>query len=275
MLKKKLNSFFFKIIFFKIIFLPGQKSLILVNCYKIIKRITNSNRRGPLKKDPGKDRTAVEPSRLKSNRRGTFNRFLVTKPYRKNNFGTKQKQRPRLSKGSFSLSRLGLVFFNFRLERFLVRLLRFPVQVRLKNIFSLKNKNVLLQKRVSVLILCRAIYKKAKVFWRLKRFLYLKDCINVLNLAFFYQKSELLANYLADIVRLRRSFFFELRTLKRLLPYFKKQYFLIYGASLKINVLGKLFGQRKRRFRCLSLKEGLRFSTQDVHVNLSYSLVQT
>jgi hypothetical protein len=106
-------------------------------------------------------------------------------------------------------------------------------------------------------------------------FLYLKDSINILSLAFFYQKSELLASYLADIVKARRKFFFELRSLKSLLPYFKRYYFFIFGSSLKINVLGKHYGQRKRRFRCFTLKEGVKFSTQDVNVNLSYSLAHT
>lgn len=105
--------------------------------------------------------------------------------------------------------------------------------------------------------------------------MYLKDAINILSLAFFYQKSGLLAQYIADIVKLRRKFLFDLKKLKSLLPYFKKHYFLIYGASLKINVLGKIFGQRKRRFRCFSLSEGLKFSTQDIRVNLSYSLAHT
>jgi hypothetical protein len=96
-----------------------------------------------------------------------------------------------------------------------------------------------------------------------------------LSLSFFYQKSGLLAHFIADIVRLRRKFFFELKNFKLLLPYFKNYYFLLFGASLKVNVLGKLFGQRKRRFRCFTLKEGLKFSTQDVRVNLSYSLAHS
>lgn len=76
-------------------------------------------------------------------------------------------------------------------------------------------------------------------------------------------------------MRLRRKFLFELRNIKSLLPYFRNYYFLIYGSSLKINVLGKIFGQRKRRFRCFTLKEGLKFSTQDTLVNLSYSLAHS
>jgi ribosomal protein S3 len=59
------------------------------------------------------------------------------------------------------------------------------------------------------------------------------------------------------------------------LPYFNNYYFLLYGSSLKINVLGKIFGQRKRRFRCFTLAEGLKFSTQDAGVDLSYSLAQS
>jgi hypothetical protein len=99
--------------------------------------------------------------------------------------------------------------------------------------------------------------------------------INILSLSFFYQRSELLADYVSDIIRLRRKFLFELKNLQGVLPYFKKYYFLIYGASIKISVLGKIFGQRKRRFRCFSISEGLKFSTQNTDLNLSYSLAHT
>lgn len=84
----------------------------------------------------------------------------------------------------------------------------------------------------------------------------------------------MLAGYIADIVRLRRKFLITLKSIKSLLPYFKGFYFLFYGASLKINVLGKIFGQRRRRFRCFRIQEGLNFSTQDTCVNISYSLAQ-
>lgn len=105
--------------------------------------------------------------------------------------------------------------------------------------------------------------------------MYLKDFINVLSIAFFYQKSILLSEYIADVIRLRRKFFQDLKSIKSLLPHFKKHYFLIHSASLKINVLGKLYGQRRRRFRCFQLSEGVKFSTQDIHLNVSYSLSQT
>ena len=103
----------------------------------------------------------------------------------------------------------------------------------------------------------------------------MKDAINILSLSFFYQKSRLLAGYLAEIVGHRRKFLFDLKNIQSLLPYFKDYYFLVYGSSLKINVLGKIFGQRKRRFRCFTVEEGLKFSTQDAGVNLSYTLEQT
>jgi hypothetical protein len=77
------------------------------------------------------------------------------------------------------------------------------------------------------------------------------------------------------MVKVRRKFLFGLKNLKGLLPVFKKYYFLAYGTSVKINVLGKIFGQRKRRFRCFSLYEGLKFSTQDPKRDISYSLTQT
>ena len=105
--------------------------------------------------------------------------------------------------------------------------------------------------------------------------MYLKDAINILSLSFFYNKSELLANYIADIIRFRRKFLFELRNIKSILPFFKNEYFNRYKASLKINVLGKILGQRRRRFRCFVIKEGLKFSTQDIKLGLSYSLAQS
>jgi hypothetical protein len=105
--------------------------------------------------------------------------------------------------------------------------------------------------------------------------LYLKDSINILSLSFFYNKSELLGDYIADIIRLRRKFLFELRNLQSILPFFHSQYFSRYKASLKINILGKILGQRRRRFRCFVIKSGLKFSTQDINLGLSYSLTQS
>jgi hypothetical protein len=280
LVKKKLNSFFFKVIFFKIIFLRGQKILILVNTYRLIKRITNSNRRTlvPFNSRPtGKFSRARGVVKFSSARhkKTLFKRVLLSKIF-PSIYKQKLRAVPTGGKGLFSVNRINFLSFNLKLEQFLAKLVCFPIEVRLKSIFSLKTPRVLKQKRsVSVLSLCRIIYKKTKNFWKLNFFLYLKDAINILSLSFFYHKSELLANYLADIVRHRRKFFFELKNFKSLLPYFKSYYFLVYGSSLKINVLGKIFGQRKRRFRCFTIKEGLKFSTQDARVNLSYSLAHS
>jgi hypothetical protein len=214
----------------------------------------------------------LKPAR---SRKGVYRSALSAKKFPRKDAGAKHNQQGRAS-SPFSLGRVNLAAFNLNVERFLSKLLSFPVEIRLKNVFSLKKKHILSRKNtISALTICRIIYKKTQTFWKLKNSLYLKDFINILSLSFFYHKSELLSNYLADIVRLRRKFFFELKNFKLLLPYFKTYYFLVYGSSLKVNVLGKIFGQRKRRFRCFTVKEGLKFSTQDVRVNLSYSLTHS
>lgn len=268
-LKKKLNSAFFKIVFFKIIFLKGQKVLILVNVYRIFRRITNRSLKAT---------NTTGPERVAKTLKGrslNFKRALGAKkfPPAKEVLVKKSVFRPR--KGVFSLTRLQLNYFNFSLERFLGKWLVFPCSIRIKNIFSLKKKLRLAKKINNLLSLCRKVYKISSRFWQLRRFLYLKDFINVLSIAFFYQKSILLSEYIADVIRLRRKFFQDLKSIKSLLPHFKKHYFLIHSASLKINILGKLYGQRRRRFRCFQLSEGVKFSTQDIHLNVSYSLSQT
>jgi hypothetical protein len=283
LLKKKLDSFFFKIVFFKIIFLKCQKILILVNTYKIINIFQDFKKQLTAPKLPFSRKKVLSQPILKIHRytknKSIFKVFLAKKKYLVKIPGRVLRDwdsglRPR--KGMFSVSRVGFVSFNFMLERFLLKALLFPVELRLKNVFSLKKKYTGIKKSpLTLLNLCRAVYKKTRNFWRLKKFLYLRDAINILSLAFFYHKSDLLSDYLADIVQLRRKFLLELKHIKILLPHFKNYYFLIYGASLKINVLGKIFGQRKRRFRCFSIQEGLKFSTQDIAVNISYSLAQT
>jgi hypothetical protein len=208
-------------------------------------------------------------------RRYNFKRALAAKKFPPAKEALIQGSVFRPGRGVFSLTKLQLVYFNFSLERFLAKSLVFSVSVRLKNIFSLKKKIRLAKKINNLLSLCRKVYKISSRFWQLRRFLYLKDFINVLSIAFFYQKSIFLSEYLADVIRQRRKFFQDLKNIKILLPQFKKHYFLIHNASLKINVLGKLFGQRRRRFRCFQLVEGVKFSTQDIQLNISYSLSQT
>jgi hypothetical protein len=263
LLKKKFNSFFFKLVFFKIIFLRGQKVLILANIYKMQRRLGVSGRKGlgSLEK-PKKSFRA-----RKTKKKKTFKHFLLAKRFPWKSVAA-DKQKGRI----FKKSGFALCFVNYRVERYLERLLLFPVEIKLKNVFGLKKKRV---SSIRVESLCRLIYKKSKTFWKLKKFLFLKDSISILSLSFFYQKSGLLADYVSEMVKGRRKFLFELRNLKGLLPVFKRYYFSVYGTSVKVNVLGKIFGQRKRRFRCFSLYEGLKFSTQDVKGNVSYSLTQT
>lgn len=266
LLKQKLTSFFFKLVFFKIIFLRGQKVLVLANVYRVQKRLNSSIRKSGV----GGIREKQKVSFLvkKSRKKDMFGQFLLAKRYPVKEVSSTHGNK----KGMFKMQGLDLTFVNFKTERCLERLLLFPVEVKLKNIFSLKKKRAT---PISLVSLCRVVYKKTKLFWELQHFLFLKDSINILSLSFFYQKSGLLADYVADIIKFRRKFFFELRKFKGLLSVFKKHYFLTYGTSLRINVLGKLFGQRKRRFRCFSIEEGLKFSTQDIKLNVSYSLTQT
>jgi hypothetical protein len=178
LVKKKLDSFFFKVIFLKILFLRGQKILVLVNTYRLIKRITNSNRRTAVPFKTNR-RTAV----LKTNRRTgiAFNptkKRLVTALKRRHKkclfkqvlsskiFSAIRQKSPALrEQGLFSAQRVNFLAFNLKLEQFLAKSLSFPVEIRLKSIFSLQKTRVLKPKRpVTVLSLCRTIYKKTKNF---------------------------------------------------------------------------------------------------------------
>jgi hypothetical protein len=164
--KKKLNSFLFKVIFLKIIFLRGQKILVLVNTYQLIKRITNSNRRAlvPFNARPTRKFGGARVSKVPRYKKSLFKRALLSKRFLAV-FKQKLKAVPRQSKGLFSVNRTGFLFFNLKLEQFLAKLVSFPVEIRLKSIFSLKKGRVLKKKRpFSVLSLCRTIYKKTKNF---------------------------------------------------------------------------------------------------------------
>jgi hypothetical protein len=65
-----------------------------------------------------------------------------------------------LERGFFPLKVLRQKGLNLKLERFLSNTLQFPVEICLKNVFSLKKK----KKGNSVVRLCRAVYKKTKNF---------------------------------------------------------------------------------------------------------------
>ena len=173
LLKKKLNSFFFKIIFFKIIFLRGQKALVLVNVYKVIQPITNSNRRasGPFikKVSPGKfvRKALVLSYPVDYEKKKIFKQFFLAKRYPVGDVWAdlRRASQKKLHAGGFPLKRINLLSSGFSLERFLSKLLLSPVEVRLKNVFSSKKKQALSYKSsISPLSLSRVIYKKTRNF---------------------------------------------------------------------------------------------------------------
>lgn len=169
LLKKKLDSFFFKIIFFKIVFLKGQKTLILVNVYKTVRRLINSDR-GPGKprKTAGRGFPSTKVIKLKTRlRRSRKLKYFLSKKF----YPTSRMVPPvwgslRLRKGLFRANWADLILVGTLTERFLEKQLFFPVEVRLKNIFSLKKGYpiISIKKPISLLSLCRVVYKKAKTF---------------------------------------------------------------------------------------------------------------
>jgi hypothetical protein len=71
----------------------------------------------------------------------------------------------RASKGMFKVNWLNLRQLNLCVERFLSKVLFFSVELRLKNVFSRTKKDALIQKKsVSLLGLCKMLYKKTKNF---------------------------------------------------------------------------------------------------------------
>jgi hypothetical protein len=154
LLKKKLDAFFVKIVFFKIIFLRGQKVFILANIYKVQKRVTASARKGS-----GVRGRPIKSFRVKRVRKkSAFKSFLLSKRYPLKVVVSRDRK-----KGIFKTNGLALTFINFRVERCLERLLLSPVEIKLKNIFSLKKKQVR-SRTLRVVSLCRLVYKKTKSF---------------------------------------------------------------------------------------------------------------
>ena len=96
------------------------------------------------------------------NKKEMFKRFVLKKKF--------PKKPPRLTErdlgthqGWFSQKKVTRSRTNFELARFFSRVLPFPVEVRLKNIFSLKAKQGFCFKS-NLLMLSRKIYKNAGHF---------------------------------------------------------------------------------------------------------------
>jgi hypothetical protein len=152
LLKKKLDSFFVKIVFFKILFLRGQKVLVLANIYKVQVPVLSSAR-----KKPSERKRSVKSFQLKSlQKKSIFKSFLLAKSYPQKVIVFRERKR-----GLFKASAFALRFISFSAERFLEKLLLSPVEVKLKNIFGLKKERV---KTSQIVGLCRRVYKRTKSF---------------------------------------------------------------------------------------------------------------
>jgi hypothetical protein len=176
LLKKKLNSLFFKIVFLKLIFLKKNKILVLVNIYKLTKVISNSNKRssGPVVARGSKfNRVKTRPKVLQKtnkqiNMAGKVQTLISTKLFSKKKKVKSQLRTEKaeeesfLVKSLFSTSKLKLRFFSFQVERFLSKILGFSTEVRLKNIFNFKAQPQ--HVGLDVLTLSKLVYKKAKTF---------------------------------------------------------------------------------------------------------------
>jgi hypothetical protein len=192
-----------------------------------------------------------------------------------------QKNLSFLKKTIFSTSSVGLRYLVLHLKRFLFKQLRYPVHLKIKNVFFLKRKKThrIFKKNKAFSyfsLVSLQVYKKSQTFHKLWFFLYLKDMINILNCAFFFHKSELVSSYISDLIKGRnRRFLRDLTSIKSLLLLFKGYYGFTFGSAIRIYVLGKMKGQKSRRFRRFVLKSGLSFSTQNPSKNVSFSLAQT
>ena len=138
-------------------FLKGQKVLILVNMYKIFQRITNRRLKVLITRGPERLPKSVKGRDL------NFKKALAAKKFPAAKEAVIKGSR-RAKEGVFSLTKLELVYFKFNLERFLRKSLSFSVNIRLKNIFSLKKKTKLARKINSLLTLCRKVYKTSSRF---------------------------------------------------------------------------------------------------------------
>lgn len=211
---------------------------------------------------------------------------------------TLEQENSFFKKTIFSINKLNLKFFAFNLERILFRLLLFPLNLKLRNIFEKKKKSfwdkqkfilrkqkILLGlkpksrfgKKLSPISISRHVFKRASSYYRLTFFLQLKDAINLFNLAFFFNKSELISEFIGELIRDRgkKQFFGDLQNLQLILNAFPRYVFDAYGTGIKIAVFGKMQGQKKRRFRRFILNRGAWFSTQKITLNLSYNLKET
>jgi hypothetical protein len=285
-LKRRLNFLSFKIVFFKILFLKKNKVIVLVDVYRLLKKLNFKRFFSKRNSFPQNSNRLYGPPGSARSSRGNLNSFFLRKKkwvvlHGEDPWVLFTKEKGFIRQVLFFLDKITLNGFCLSLERVLYRILLFPVTLKLRSVFErrLPVKTVTALSSSNYLVkISRLVYKSSRRAHNLRYFKYLKDTINIMNLSFFFHKSELLSNYIAEIVMFKnRGFFGEVLKVKRLIPQFSAYYFSLAhkSSSLRIYILGKMRGQKARRFRRLIFNFGFKFSTQDVNLNLSYSLSQT
>jgi hypothetical protein len=126
---------------------------VLVNTYRLLQRVSNAYRRPKNLRGFSKKVRVLPRLRRK---KAQFFQYLLKKKFLAPRFISVEA----LERGFFPLKVLRQKGLNLKLERFLSNTLQFPVEIRLKNVFSLKKK----KKGNSVITLCRAVYKTTKNF---------------------------------------------------------------------------------------------------------------
>lgn len=129
-------------------------------------------------------------------------------------------------------------------------------------IYNSKKQTTYFLKKISV-----SIFKVLNKYWRQFKFLQQSfiDFVNVSNFSFFFLKADYLLSVVGKFLLRRQNISRLLKTFVRLLNFFYPIYCIPpINRSIRLNITGKLGGQRKRKFRNFLITVGDRGAAQKI-----------
>jgi len=219
---------------------------------------------GKYKSLPGKKKKKKKKINITGPRVGLF--YWKVKIFKKLRFLKKKSKALRLER-KFSLFfkiRFFFKYFNVfkTLKVFYKKSNNFQKLLASRAIYNSKKQTTYFLKKVSV-----SIFKVLNKYWRQFKFLQQSfiDFVNVSNFSFFFLKADYLLSVVGKFLLRRQNISRLLKTFVRLLNFFYPIYCIPpINRSIRLNITGKLGGQRKRKFRNFLITVGDRGAAQKI-----------
>lgn len=214
-----------------------SSALVLINCY----------------------RYAVFKRKKRQNKRKRYNKFRRKSKIAfigiRNNNKTKTKRKLK-------------VLLNYRMNKFIIEdyfdiVIKKPITLYLRSVFKTPNNLIL---RAS-----QRARRRAMEFPFLRRFMFLKDTINLIYFSFMFFKSDLLAHHIAKLLKSHKNIKFIAKKIQAIIS--NVRFHRINSFSLRLSIFGKT--GRSSRSRVYSFSYGNKWPLQTIHSRLSYCLAQT